>query len=667
MKDLKAVLKSLKDLNVEIVFGDARDGNATYYFDKENGNQLIFQNRLSNTPRSELIKYYTKEYDRLKAENERIFEKNPWTGKINSVIKQEFEADPEAARKKYSDVFYYYDGLLDTAISQSMHPAGIVASPITLADHYGTFEDADGHVLLQIDMECVHEVSLVKYDILGLKNIEIIKDAYDLIGIPYPKSHEINWSDEAVWKDMLRSPVGVFQFEGDFAHSMLRQYVPHSIFDMSLITAALRPSGASYRDDLMQHKPHKNPSAIIDDLLKDNNGYLIYQEDVIKFLQQICGFSGSDADNTRRAIGRKDEERLKKALPQILEGYCEKSTQPRNIAEQEAKEFLQIIEDASSYMFGYNHSIGYCMIGYLCAYLRYYYPFEFITAYLNNANNEDDIKNGSALAELYGIQIVPPRFGLSKDKYLFDKKSQVIAKGIESIKYMNSAVANELYEISQKHKPNTFMELLCLMAVESSLDTRQRDILIKIDYFRDFGNIPELSRIVSFFSFFKNGTAKRVQKDKLSDEMIELVSQYGTDKNKDGTSGKSFVITDIGGLLVACEKAVKSLNLPDVDLKNKIQTQLELMGYIDLTTKKPEDRRKLLITDVFPLVSKKDNNIWGYAVQTRSIGSGKAARLTIRSYRYKKNPIKRFDIIQAKELEKNKSGYWYLLDYELIA
>lgn len=667
LKDLKTVLKSLKDLNVEILFGDARDGNATYYFDKENGNQLIFQSRLSNTPRSELIKYYTKEYDRLKAENEKIFEKNPWTGKINSVIKQEFEADPEAARKKYSEVFYYYDGLLDTAISQSMHPAGIVASPITLADHYGTFEDADGHVLLQIDMECVHEVSLVKYDILGLKNIEIIKDAYDLIGIPYPKSHEINWSDEAVWKDMLRSPVGVFQFEGDFAHSMLRQYVPHSIFDMSLITAALRPSGASYRDDLMQHKPHKNPSAIIDDLLKDNNGYLIYQEDVIKFLQQICGFSGSDADNTRRAIGRKDEERLKKALPQILEGYCEKSTQPRNIAEQEAKEFLQIIEDASSYMFGYNHSIGYCMIGYLCAYLRYYYPFEFITAYLNNANNEDDIKNGSALAELYGIQIVPPRFGLSKDKYLFDKKSQVIAKGIESIKYMNSTVANELYEISQKHKPNTFMELLCLMAVESSLDTRQRDILIKIDYFRDFGNIPELSRIVSFFSFFKNGTAKRVQKDKLSDEMIKLVSQYGTDKNKDGTSGKSFVITDIGGLLVACEKAVKSLNLPDVDLKNKIQTQLELMGYIDLTTKKPEDRRKLLITDVFPLVSKKDNNIWGYAVQTRSIGSGKAARLTIRSYRYKKNPIKRFDIIQAKELGKNKSGYWYLLDYELIA
>ena len=345
----KKALAALKDDNVEIAFGDARDGCGMYAFD-EHGN-LLFESSLQGTPRGELLKVLNKEYARIKVENEKLFAQNPWAGKISSTIKKEFEIDEATARKKYPEVFYYYDGLLDVAISQSMHPAGIVASPVTLADNYGTFY-SDGKVILQIDMECVHEVSLVKYDILGLKNIEIIKDAYALIGESYPNSHEINWNDEAVWADMLKSPIGIFQFEGDFAFSMLRQYKPHSIFDMSLITAALRPSGASYRDDLMKHKPHKNPSTIIDELLKDNNGYLIYQEDVIKFLQQICGFSGSDADNTRRAIGRKDEERLKKALPQILEGYCEKSPQPREVAEQEAKEFLQIIEDASSYMFG---------------------------------------------------------------------------------------------------------------------------------------------------------------------------------------------------------------------------------------------------------------------------------------------------------------------------
>ena len=121
---------------------------------------------------------------------------------------------------------------------------------------------------------------------------------------------------------------------------------------MSLVTACIRPSGTSYRDDLLDHKSHQNPSQLIDDLLADNNGYLIYQEDVIKFLQLICGLSGSQADNVRRAIGRKQMDRLQAALPQILDGYCSKSDKPRSEAEVEAKEFLKVIEDASSYMFG---------------------------------------------------------------------------------------------------------------------------------------------------------------------------------------------------------------------------------------------------------------------------------------------------------------------------
>lgn len=663
-RGFRKALELLKDNSASVRFCDHPDGCELYHFD-ENGT-LIISKQFEHIPGIELIKQFTKEYSKLKEENEKIFQKNPWVGKVNTEIKDLFELDEEKARSQYPEVFYYYDGLLDVAISQSMHPAGIVASPITLRDHYGTFL-SEGKEILQIDMECVHEAGLVKYDILGLKNIEIIKDTYALIGKPYPKSHEINWNDDAVWNDMLRSPIGIFQFESAFAFDSLRKFKTHSIYDMSLVTACIRPSGASYRDELLQRKPHHNPSPIIDDLLKDNLGYLIYQEDTIKFLQQICGLSGSEADNVRRAIGRKQKDRLEAALPDILEGYCSKSSQPRNIAEEEAKEFLQIIEDSASYQFGYNHSIGYCMIGYLCAYLRYYYPAEFITAYLNNANNEDDIKNGSALAELYGIQIVPPRYGISKDRYVYDKDRNVIAKGINSIKYMNSTVANELYDLAKRSDPKTFMSLLTLMNNETSIDTRQRDILIKIDFFVDFGNVTELSRIASIFVFFKNGTAKKVQKDKISGQMLDVVSKYATDKNKNGTEAKSFTITDMAGLLNECESVIKSLHLPDLDLKCKIQNQIELMGYIDLTTNKKEDRRKLLITDVFPLSSKKDNTVWGYAAQTRSIGSGKVSRLTIRSSVYAKTPVKRFDIIYAKELEKNRSGYWYLLDYDLIA
>lgn len=686
-KPFKRLLAALKDDGIEVSFGDARDGFGAYFFD-EKGNPII-DSRYKGTPRGKLIKRFNQEYTKLKAENEKIFTKNLWVGKVGAVIKSEYSAAEQRAlslaegkskeetkeiieketaeiRKKYPEVFYYYDGLLDVAISQSMHPAGIVASPITLRDNYGTFI-ADGKEILQIDMECVHEVSLVKYDILGLKNIEIIKDAYELLGKPYPKSHEINWTDEAVWQDMLRSPIGIFQFEGDFAFQMLKQYEPHSIFDMSLVTAALRPSGASYRDELMQHKPHKNPSPIIDELLADNNGYLIYQEDVIKFLQQICGFSGSDADNTRRAIARKDEDRLQKALPEILEGYCDKSPQPREIAEQEAKEFLQIIQDASSYMFGYNHSVGYCMIGYLCAYLRYYHPYEFITAYLNNANGEEDVKNGNELATLYGIKIIPPRFGLSKDKYLLSTEEKVIAKGISSVKYMNADVANELYALAESGKPKSFMDLLILLNEKTRLDTRQREILVKIDYFSEYGNAKELLRMVDLFFFFKNGTMKKISKDKLTPELEPIVAQYATDKTKSGALAKNYTFTDLPGLLRYIESMVRDMHIPDFDLKSKMQIQLENLGYIDLTTNRKEDQRKLIVMDIYPLKSKENGNIWAYALQVRSIGTGKTNRWTIYSELYDRKPLKRFDTIQVPaDGWGRRRGYLYLYQYDYV-
>lgn len=218
-------------------------------------------------------------------------------------IKAEYEEDPVLTREKYPEVFYYFDGLVGTKVSQSIHPAGIVISPISLNDNYGVF-DKDGEHCLFCTMDEAHEVGLAKYDFLILRNIGIINDTCKLAGIEYPKSHEIDFEDENVWRDMTKSPVGIFQMEGDFAFSLLKKFNCKNIFDMSLVTACIRPSGASYRDQLINRLPHHNPSKIIDDLLADNNGYLVYQEDTIKFLQQICGLSGSDADNVRRAIGK---------------------------------------------------------------------------------------------------------------------------------------------------------------------------------------------------------------------------------------------------------------------------------------------------------------------------------------------------------------------------
>ena len=231
-------------------------------------------------------------------------EENPWSLKRVAKIKEEFDSDPEKTKKKYPEMFYYYDGLIDTKISQSVHPAGMVISPITLPDNFGTF-DKDGEPCLMLDMENIHDFTgLAKYDFLILKTVQVIRDTCRYLGVPYPKTHEIDWLDENVWNDIIQDKAGIFQFESAFAFDCLRKFKPQNIFDMSIVTACIRPSGSSYRDDLLARKPHSNPSEIIDELLKDNLGYLIYQEDTIQFLMQLCGLSGSDADNIRRAIGR---------------------------------------------------------------------------------------------------------------------------------------------------------------------------------------------------------------------------------------------------------------------------------------------------------------------------------------------------------------------------
>ena len=483
-------------------------------------------------------------------------------------IKQEYEINPDGTKEKYSELFYYFDGLVNTAISQSMHPAGIVVAPLTLPDNYGTFWQ-DGKRIMMINMEEIHEVSLVKYDLLGLKNVEIIKDTCKLAGIPYPKSHTINWEDEKVWADMITSPAGIFQFEGDYAFKMLKEFVPHKINDMSMVNAALRPSGASYRDRLLAHEVNKNPSEIIDELLKDNLGFLIYQEDTIAFLQNICGLSGGDADNVRRAIGRKQKDRLEAAMPEILEGYCKMSPKPREVAEQEAKEFLQIIEDSSNYQFGFNHSTGYSMIGYLCAYMRYYYPEEFIAAYLNNANNEDDIRNGTELAKLKNITIHPIKFRHSSANYTVDKATHSLYKGCSSVKFCNVEVAEKLYELKDQHF-DSFFDLLSIFPGNS----RQREILIKLQYFDEFFKTKKLLSLATLYDKYYG---KKIIKKDRCELPIELLSKYALTETE-----KQYKFDENSMKLLLAEVATQ---IPDEDipLQTKLQTQQEMLGYISYT------------------------------------------------------------------------------------
>lgn len=497
---------------------------------------------------------------------------NPYNLDKVASIKEAYEIDKEGTINKYPELFYYFDGLVNTAVSQSMHPAGIVVSPVTLNDNYGVFWSSDDKLILSINMEEVHECGLVKYDCLGLKNVEIIRKTCEYAGIPYPRSHEINWNDEKVWTDLITCPAGIFQFEGSYAFDLIKKYIPTCINDLSIVNAALRPSGETYRDRLLAREANHNPSELIDELLKDNQGYLIFQEDTLKFLTNICGLSGSEADNVRRAIGRKQIDRLQKALPSILEGYCRMSPQPREVAEKEAQEFLDIIESSSRYQFGFNHSTGYSMIGYTCAYLRYYYPEEFIAAYLNCANNDDDIRYGTDLARIKKVKINNIKFGKSMAEYAVDKKNHAVYKGISSIKYMNSQIADELYTISSR-RYSSFTELLNVIKSETSVDDRQLRILIKLNFFSDFGLNKYLLDVYDMYDSIHNRKQfKKIELEKLGIPEY-LMKQFSLKETE-----KMYKDVDMDSLF---EKLIESIPQKSITYQEQIKAEVEYLGYPD--------------------------------------------------------------------------------------
>jgi DNA polymerase-3 subunit alpha len=210
----------------------------------------------------------------------------------------------------------------------------------------------------------------------------------------------------------------------------------------------------------------------------------------MKFLTDFANHTGAESDTVRRGLAKKVG--TEQYLPKIHDGFIkymgETYNEEKKHAEEILESFLQVIADASRYGFSTNHSTPYSFIGYIGAYLRYHYPLEFLTAILNI---QDDDKDKTAkimnYAKLKKIEIRPIQFGHSRAFYSFNKEEQTVYKGIASIAHQNVKVAEELYELSQTRKYNDWVELLVDIAEKTSINTRQMEILIRLDFFKEFG------------------------------------------------------------------------------------------------------------------------------------------------------------------------------------
>lgn len=260
-----------------------------------------------------------------------------------------------------------------------------------------------------------------------------------------------------------------------------------------------------------------------------------------------------------------------------------------------------------------------------------------------------------------------PKWGLSKSDYFFDKEKNIIAKGLTSIKFMSAGIAEELYSLAHSKTYTKFVDVLSDIDTKTSLNTRQLDILIKLDFFSDFGNQRELLRITEmFYETFKKGQAKKISKDKIDGTPLEpIVSKYAVGLTKAGQFAKSYTLLDVDSIMRETEDAIKALHMDDLNDLLKVRNFVDVMGYVGYVSGKDEDRRKLYVLDVYPLVRKKDNKQFGYSVVTKSIGSGKESRFTVVNKVYDEDPIKNGDIIFCKAYEK-QGQYFRLTEYSKV-
>lgn len=453
----------------------------------------------------------------------------------NTVYEDENKNElvPDNVRNKYKELFSYVDIVNGTITSLGRHAAGIVVSPTDMRYDFGTLTiDTDPRPVSQIDMHEIDSLNYVKMDLLGLNAVGLINKACNLIGIPNLTPEMVDFSDENVIKSIAEDTTMIFQFESGFASESLRKTFSKetiakikkknkdiSYLDiMAMVSGAIRPAGESYRDALFNGEYHDNGEQVLNDFLAPTLGYLVYQEQIIDFLHKFCGFTMGQADIVRRGFAKKTGtekyipiikdggymedihgNRDERYIPGYISVAQEKYGMTKERAEKSIEYFLQVIISASLYAFSRNHSVPYSMIGLYIGYLRYYYPLQLLTAALNiYKSNEDKMREIKEYIKSKGIEIKPIQFGKSRADYFMDVKENCIYHDIESIKECNAKSAEELFELGKNHYDD-FVDLLFDMKEKTSINKTKLDILIKLDFFREFGEPNALLWIAQLF------------------------------------------------------------------------------------------------------------------------------------------------------------------------
>ncbi len=395
--------------------------------------------------------------------------------------------EAEQIRKRWFDTARKLEGL---PRNTSTHAAGVVLSPIPLVEVVPIEEGHDGIYLTQWPMQEVEQIGLLKMDFLGLRNLTILENIRQSIFYTHRKTvdfNEIPLDDAKTFHLLQRGDTaGIFQLESDGMKNALEEIKPTEFLDIVAVNALYRPGPMEFIPVYARRKagqePVVMPHPILEPILKETYGVIVYQEQIMQIAHVFAGFTIGEADLLRRAVSKKKREVLEQQQSFFVKGAVSKGF-PAHVA----KEIYELIVRFADYGFPKSHAVAYSLISYQMAYLKANYPANFYAALMTSAiGNQDKLFNLIVEARNKGIEILRP--SIQKSMRVFTVENGKIRFSLSAIKGLPQPFLQKLMEI-RKMRDQTFEDIFDLAVNLSGIyfNRKVAEPLVKSGALDDFG------------------------------------------------------------------------------------------------------------------------------------------------------------------------------------
>ena len=454
--------------------------------------------------------------------------------KEDQKLKEEY-ANNETARSIF-DLAIQLEG---TIRSHGVHAAGVVIAPSDISEHVPLELAQKGVIATQYNMGPIDELGLLKIDFLGLSNLttinntirivkKVYKDSISLFDIP---------NDDPLTFELLQNAdtTGIFQLESSGMKRYLKELKPTLFEDIVAMGALYRPGPMSEIPRFIKGK--NDPSSItylhesLKPILEDTYGVIVYQEQIIKLLQLVAGYTAGEADLVRKAIGKKNRTIMAAEEPKFIKGCIN-----QGLKKKDAQKLWELIQPFADYSFNKAHATCYGQISYWTAYLKAHYPNAYMAALMTtDFDNSDKLAIEINECQKMNIKVLPPSINKSFVEFGIDSNTNEIRYGLKAIKNVGAGAAMEIVE-TRKDQPYKTIE----------------DYLDRVN--------PKVSNKKVLESLIKVGAFDEFEDRQLLLDNIELLSEYAAKKQKSNNTNQVNIFANLS------EKE-----------SNKIDTRLKLV------------------------------------------------------------------------------------------